>query len=94
MIDLLVPFRSRHLYHPDMRGSASLKSVLPAFVPNMDYDDLEISDGESASRLYLGCITAAMNNKEKNRIYKDLRAYCHQDTLAESKLIDVLYAQV
>ena len=29
MVDLLVPFRSRYLYHPEMRGSSSLKSVLP-----------------------------------------------------------------
>jgi len=31
MVDLLVPFRSRYLYHPKMMGSASIKKVLPAF---------------------------------------------------------------
>jgi len=93
MVDLLIPFRSRHLYHPDMQGSASLKDVLPAFVPSMDYDDLEISDGESASRQYWGCITNTVGYKEKKRIFKNLKAYCRQDTLAESKLIDVLHAQ-
>ena len=49
MVDLLIPFRSRHLYHPAMRGSASLKSVLPAFVPDLTYEGLAISNGEAAS---------------------------------------------
>ncbi|MGD8701306.1 MAG: DUF2779 domain-containing protein [Desulfosarcina sp.] len=38
MVDLLVPFRSRHLYHPKMMGSASIKHVLPAFVPELTYE--------------------------------------------------------
>jgi hypothetical protein len=28
-----------------MNGSYSLKSVLPVLVPQMSYDDMEISDG-------------------------------------------------
>ena len=91
MRDLLIPFRSRYLYHPQMNGSASLKSVLPAFVPDLNYDDLAIGDGETASLMYLKCIKDAVSEKEKESIYGDLKVYCAQDTLAEVKLLEVLY---
>jgi len=90
MVDLLVPFKSRYLYHPEMKGSASLKSVLPAFVPDMTYDDLGIQDGEMASIRYLSCIKNLVSDDEKSRIFDDLKTYCCQDTLAEIKLLDVL----
>ena len=90
MVDLLVPFRSRYLYHPEMKGSASLKSVLPAFVPDMTYDGLGIQDGEMASIRYLACIKDAVSGEEKEKIFEDLRKYCRLDTLAEVKLLEVL----
>jgi hypothetical protein len=91
MVDLLVPFRSRWLYHPDMKGSASLKSVLPAFVPELNYDNLAIGDGGTASQSYLCCITGNSSEKERIQIFQDLKDYCYQDTLAEVKLLKVLY---
>jgi len=90
MVDLLVPFRSRNLYHPAMQGDASLKSVLPAFVPELNYDDMEISDGEMASIMYMKCLKNQVSEEQKSRIYKNLRDYCYLDTLAEIKLVDVL----
>lgn len=92
MVDLLVPFKSRYLYHPEMRGSASLKRVLPAFVPDMTYDGLGIQDGEMASIRYLSCIKNVVPEEEKRKIFEDLKKYCSQDTLAEVKLLDVLCA--
>jgi len=94
MIDLLVPFRSRHLYHPQMMGSASLKSVLPAFVPDLSYIDMEISDGDTASAMYLDCVNDIVSDADKDTIFKNLREYCKLDTLAEVKLLDVLYKYV
>jgi hypothetical protein len=91
MVDLLVPFRSRYLYHPEMKGSASLKSVLPAFAPDLSYDGLAISDGEIASIRYLSCIKDTLPEDKKKKIFNDLREYCRQDTLSEVKLIDVLH---
>jgi hypothetical protein len=38
-----------HVYHPDLGGSFSLKSVLPAMVPELRYATLAIGDGETAS---------------------------------------------
>ena len=91
MTDLLVPFRSRWLYHPEMRGSASLKAVLPAFVPELSYEDLTIGDGGTASITYLSCITGIVSEKERSQIFQDLKDYCYQDTLAEVMLLKVLY---
>jgi len=91
MIDLLVPFRRRHLYHPQMEGSASLKSVLPAFVPNLAYEGLAISNGEIASITYNRCIRGLVPQEEKQQIFEDLREYCKLDTMAEVKLVEVLH---
>ena len=45
-----LPVVREHVYHPDFNGSFSLKSVLPALVPDLGYDDLAIADGGTASR--------------------------------------------
>ena len=91
MVDLLVPFRSRYLYHPKMLGSASIKRVLPAFVPELNYDEMEISDGDMASRKYQMCLRGMVTEAKKDKIYADLRRYCEMDTYAEVKLIEKLY---
>ncbi len=91
MVDLLAPFRSRIVYHPAMNGSASLKAVLPALVPELDYDGLAIADGTTASNMYLHCISGKCTEPEKKQIFTDLRKYCTMDTWAEVKLIEFLY---
>jgi hypothetical protein len=91
MKDLLIPFRSRYLYHPGMQGSASIKHVLPAFVPELNYDDLEISDGSTASMVYLACMKGTLSAAKKEILYQNLRKYCAMDTLAEVKLVETLY---
>ena len=94
MVDLLAPFRSRAIYHPHMYGSASLKSVLPAFVPDLSYDGLSISDGQTASLMYLKIVKNEVLYEEKEKIFRDLRKYCAMDTLAEVKLLEILYQMV
>jgi hypothetical protein len=91
MVDLLVPFRSRCLYHPDMKGSASLKRVLPALVPALSYQGLAIADGETASLAYLATLQDEVTDEHKKKIYADLEEYCRLDTLAEVKLLEALY---
>lgn len=91
MVDLLVPFSTRHLYHPEMEGSASLKRVLPAFIPDLTYAGLAISNGEIASITYSRWIRGLVPEEEKKQIFEDLREYCKLDTLAEVRLVEVLY---
>ncbi len=71
-----------------------LKRVLPAFVADVGYDDLAIGDGKTASLMYLQCIKDVVSENEKAKIYKDLVVYCGLDTLAEVRLLEVLYASV
>ena len=68
-------------YHPEFRGSFSIKSVLPALVPGMGYDDLEIAEGQTAAVRYASALGSAAP-EDRKCIFEDLRAYCAQDTLA------------
>ena len=40
--DLMIPFQQKWYYNPEMRGSYSIKSVLPALVPELSYNALQI----------------------------------------------------
>jgi len=51
-IDLASPFRNRSVYLWQMDGAYSIKSVLPAMVPDLNYDSMEISDGGAATIAY------------------------------------------
>ena len=89
MIDLLIPFRKRYLYHPKQYGSASIKAVLPAFT-NISYDILDIGDGMTASRDYQAFLERKLSIYEAKSIMQNLKEYCKLDTLAMVKLVDVL----
>jgi predicted RecB family nuclease len=80
----------KHFYHPEFHGSFSLKSTLPAIVPEMDYNHLAIQEGGLASLEYLRMIDAETPEREKRRIRSNLLAYCAQDTLAMVRIREVL----
>jgi hypothetical protein len=44
----LLPVVRNHVYHPAFGGSYSLKAVLPALVPEMTYEGMEVADGQAA----------------------------------------------
>jgi len=52
IVDLMVPFQQRAIYSWKQKGSHSIKSVLPAFVPEMSYEGLEIGEGGEAMEAY------------------------------------------
>ena len=85
MIDLLPMFRE-HYYHPDMRGSWSIKKVLPTIAPGLDYDDLEIGNGGDAQLGYLRATAVDTPADEKERLRQQLLDYCERDTLAMVRL--------
>lgn len=80
MIDLLVPFRRLMVYHPAMKGSASIKAVLPALVPDMSYDDLDIGNGGDAMTVFANMLGGAYTPQETAKLREDLLAYCARDT--------------
>jgi len=84
----LLPVVRDHVYHPRFNGSFGLKSVVPPLVPEVDYGELEIAEGEMASqRLYdLLLRSDGMTDAEKKRIRRDLLRYCKLDTEALAKL--------
>jgi hypothetical protein len=89
LIDLQGIIRE-HYYHPAFHGSFSLKSILPALLPEMSYANLAIQEGQSASLEYTRMIDPATPYEEKERIRKDLLAYCGYDTFAMLKIREEL----
>ena len=94
MLDLIDPFKDRHLYSWKQQGSHSIKAVLPAFVKGMSYDNMEIGNGGAAMQAYHQMCDLADKPKELAKIRKDLLDYCNQDTLAMVKLLEVIEAKV
>jgi len=88
LVDLMSPFR-RNYRLPEMHGSYSLKSVLPALVPKLSYELLEISNGGDAS-------AAFYNLKDETDAVKIMEArnalleYCGMDTMAMVKILKKL----
>jgi CRISPR/Cas system-associated exonuclease Cas4 (RecB family) len=83
--DLLLLVRA-HCYHPEFHGSFSIKSVLPALVPHLGYDDLAINDGTLASMAYAEMLHPETSPERRAEIRGNLLAYCERDTLAEVEL--------
>jgi hypothetical protein len=80
IVDLMIPFQKRYYYKPEMKGSYSIKYVLPALVPGLSYENLEIQEGGSASiafeSLYYETDLFKIEQTRKN-----LLEYCKMDTL-------------
>lgn len=88
----LHPFVRDHFYHPDFRGSFSLKSVYPV-LGESDYSDLEIDEGGLASVVYMKALRTD-DSDERNQFFRDLREYCERDTLATHEILKSLREHV
>ena len=82
VIDLMKPFSDEIINDPAFKGSASIKAVLPALLPELSYDDLDIQEGASASRLWKEVTLTNPGAPEREKVYADLVAYCTRDTWA------------
>lgn len=78
----LLPLARNHYYHPDMKGSWSIKAVLPTIAPELDYSNLTVSHGGMAQDAYLDLIGKELSETDKVGLRAALLAYCEQDTLA------------
>jgi hypothetical protein len=87
-----LPVVRDHVYHPDFGGSFSLKSILPALVPALGYADLEIAEGESASRVLMQLVADDPTLPPAERALKReaLLRYCERDTLAMVRVLSRL----
>lgn len=81
IVDLAKPFQSHHYYTPDMKGYYSLKKVLPALVPHLSYEGMNIADGGAASSSFMK-LYDEQDEEIINKTREDLLKYCELDTLA------------
>jgi predicted RecB family nuclease len=89
----LLPIVREHTYHPAYAGSYSIKSVLPALVPEMTYDGMEVANGQDAGIAWESLVRGGLDCGECERISKALLDYCGLDTLALVRLLEVLRAR-
>jgi hypothetical protein len=85
----LHPLTRRHYYHPAMRGSWSIKAVLPTVAPDSSYEALgEVRDGLAAQTAYLEAIDAKTADDRRAALRRALLDYCRHDTLALVRLVE------
>jgi len=80
----LHPMVKENLYDPRMRGSFSIKKVLPVVAPDLNYEELEeVQEGTGAQVAYLRACFETTLTPERRGLLKDrLLQYCEQDTWA------------
>lgn len=87
LFDLETVFK-QHYTHPDFHGKTSIKVTLPALVPEMSYDGMEIRDGDSASAAFAFMVWGRYEADEAEAVRRNLLAYCEHDTLAMVRLYE------
>lgn len=86
VVDLL-PVARDHYYHPSQEGSWSIKAVLPALCPDLDYAQLDgVQDGGMAMDAFQEALDPTTSRERKAEIERQLIAYCALDTLALVRL--------
>ena len=84
----LYPVVKENYYHPKMLGSWSIKAVLPAIAPHMNYAELEgISQGMAASEGFIEAIAAESGPTRKAELEEQLLRYCKFDTEAMVEIV-------
>lgn len=81
IVDLL-PIAREHYYHPEMRGSWSIKAVLPTIAPELAYDDLEVANGGMAQDAFSEMMHPDTLPERRQQLQEALLLYCERDTLA------------
>lgn len=72
-----------------MNGSYSIKSVLPALVPEMSYTELEIGEGGTAMAAFEGLLHIK-EESERQKVRNALLEYCKLDTEAMVRILEKL----
>ena len=92
IVDLLVPFQSGWYYNRAMGGSFSIKSVLPAIIPDdpsLNYHNLEgVHNGGEAMTIFPKI--KDMSPEEQQTARQNLLKYCELDTYAMVKVWEEL----
>jgi hypothetical protein len=86
----LLPIVREHTYHPAFAGSYSIKSVLPALVPEISYEGMDVANGRDAGLVWESLVRGSLDRSERERARKALLEYCGLDTLALLKIVQRL----
>jgi len=82
IVDLYIIFKNFNYYHPEQKGSASIKYVLPA-VTGKNYSHLDVQDGSEAFTQYYNKYYLNKDTVSRNALLE----YCGMDTLAMYDII-------
>lgn len=82
VFDLMDIFKDQHYVHQDFHGSTSIKYVLPVLAPDLNYKELEIQEGGTASQEWDKLVSDGLAEPERQRISANLLKYCKLDTYA------------
>ncbi|GAB4136286.1 MAG: hypothetical protein Fur0041_10760 [Bacteroidia bacterium] len=80
LVDLMKPFAQGWYHHPQMKGSISLKNVLPALVPELSHADLRVQNGSHAMSVFEKMCDST-DLFEQAELRDALEEYCKMDTL-------------
>ena len=84
----LLPMLREHYYHPNMKGSWSIKAVLPTIAPHLDYAMLEeVQNGMMAQQAYMNIINPDTTSEQREQTICNLLKYCELDTLAMVEIV-------
>jgi hypothetical protein len=87
IVDLHPPLHL-YYYHPQMRGSWSLKAVVPTVVPELSYADLdEVHEGTGAQAAFEEAIRTETSSERREDLRRKLLAYCERDTEVMVRLV-------
>ena len=71
-----------------MKGSWSIKAVLPTVAPHLDYTQLEdVQNGTLAQLAYLDIIDPSTETDEREQKIRNLLNYCELDTQAMVEVV-------
>jgi len=90
--DLMIPFKNRYYYTKEMKGSYSIKYVLPSLFPNdksLNYQNLDSIHNGSEAMNSFGELKN-MSKKEQEKTRENLLRYCELDTYAMVKIYEKL----
>lgn len=89
IFDLKIIFQKNYL-HPDFKGSASIKKVLPVLLPELSYKNLNIQDGTMAMTEWERMVSSDISKEEKKEIRSNLLKYCELDTFAMVEIFKLI----
>ncbi len=90
LYDLMLIFSQGFYVHPDFKGSASLKAVLPVVCPELNYDHMAIGDGTQAMLTWYRLVQGEIPDKERDKTEQAMLAYCHLDTFGMVAILAAL----